>query len=93
MSDYTPLGMEKMARQASLDVALIRCPRDGVVMRIVAWRARRRDGSDETRHSTGRPPSAQEWTLTQLDVMCPACRRRGDGIPVTPRAPRAPQPA
>lgn len=89
MEHYSPLGIEKIERQAAAERITIRCPRDGVVMRVVAWRAKRRDGSGETRRGTGRPPVAtKEWAITQLDVECPACRRTADGIAVSPRTPR-----
>jgi hypothetical protein len=90
MADYTPLGIEKISKQASAPTVLVRCPRDGVVMRVVAWRVRRRDGSGETRRGNGRLPKSGEWALVQLDVECPACRRRAEGIVVEPRDPRVP---
>jgi hypothetical protein len=93
MDDYTPLGIEKIARQAGIAISGIRCPRDGVVMRVLTWRARRRDGSDETRRGAGRPPVSKEWAVTQLDVECPACRRRAEGVTVIVRAARTAVPA
>lgn len=86
MADYTPLGIEKITRQASAPTIFVRCPRDGVVMRVLTWRARRRDGSGETRRGTGRPPRSVEWEVIQVDVECPACRRRADGIAREPRS-------
>jgi hypothetical protein len=82
MDDYSDVGVEKIARQASSEPVLIRCPRDGAVMRVASWRARRRDGSGETRDGTGRLPAPREWVLTILDVECPACGRRANGVAV-----------
>jgi ssDNA-binding Zn-finger/Zn-ribbon topoisomerase 1 len=94
MEHYSPLGIEKIERQAAAERIIIRCPRDGVVMRVVAWRARRRDGSGETRRGAGRPPSSsKEWAVIQLDVECPACRRSAAGIEVPPRPAKIAQPA
>jgi hypothetical protein len=94
MEHYSPLGIEKIVRQAAAERTIIRCPRDGVVMRVVAWRARRRDGSGETRRGTGRPPAPnKEWALIQLDLECPACRRSAPDIGVTPRPTKVVQPA
>lgn len=88
MADYTPLGIEKITRQANAPGVLVRCPRDGVVMRVEAWRACRRDGSGETTRGVGRLPRSREWAVTQVDVACPACRRRADGIAIEPRQER-----
>jgi hypothetical protein len=94
MDHNSPLGIEKIVRQAATERMIIRCPRDGVVMRVVTWRARRRDGSGETRRGTGRPPAPnREWAITQLDLECPACRRTASDIVVTPRAAKLAQPA
>jgi ssDNA-binding Zn-finger/Zn-ribbon topoisomerase 1 len=94
MEQYSPIGIEKIARQAAAERVIIRCPRDGAVMRVVTWRAKRRDGSGETRRGTGRPPSAsKEWAVTQLDVECPACRRGAENIAVTPRPAKVAQSA
>jgi hypothetical protein len=94
MDHYSPLGIEKIVRQAATERLIIRCPRDGVVMRVVSWRARRRDGSGEARRGTGRPPAPnKEWAITQLDLECPACRRTAADIAVTPRGAKVPQPA
>ncbi|MDH3289454.1 MAG: hypothetical protein OEO20_03490 [Gemmatimonadota bacterium] len=80
MADYTPLGLEKIARQAGRDLSLIRCPRDSVVMRVVASRAGRVDGvKSEVREFRSRPPHA-EWRVSELTVECPACRRVATGI-------------
>jgi hypothetical protein len=80
MADYTPLGLEKIARQAASDLSLIRCPRDSVVMRVVVSRAERVDGVElESREFRSRPPDA-EWRVTELTVECPACRRCATGI-------------
>jgi hypothetical protein len=91
MEHYSPLGIEKIVRQAAADRLTIRCPRDGVVMRVVAWRVKRRDGSGETRRGTGRPKPSREWAITHLDLECPACRRGAEDIVVTPRAPKVAQ--
>lgn len=85
MADYTPLGLEKIARQAANDLSLIRCPRDSVVMRVVASRAEPVNGATgEAREFRSRPPSTG-WQVKELDVECPACRRRATGIRPDPR--------
>ncbi|HET7039647.1 MAG TPA: hypothetical protein VFH97_07155 [Gemmatimonadales bacterium] len=93
MEHYSPLGIEKIVRQAATERLIIRCPRDGVVMRVVSWRAKRRDGSEETRRGTGRPRASREWAITHLDLECPACRRTAEGIVVTPRQSKVAQSA
>ncbi|NIM52815.1 MAG: hypothetical protein GTN62_15185 [Gemmatimonadales bacterium] len=80
MPDYTPLGIQKIARQAARDLTTIRCPRDSVVMRILASRAERQDREGLTRRTFQRAPTQGAWRVTELDVECPACRRRALGI-------------
>ncbi len=85
MADYTPLGLEKIARQAADDLSLIRCPRDSVVMRVVGCRAEPVNGAaSEGREFRSRPPKAG-WRVTEVDVECPACRRRATGVRPDPR--------
>jgi hypothetical protein len=85
MADYTPLGIEIIARQAAHDLSLIRCPRDSVVMRVLASRAEQsKGGNGELREFRSRPPAAG-WRVVELDVECPACRRRASGIRPDPR--------
>ena len=75
MSDYTPLGIQKIAQQAGKDPALIRCPRDGVVMRILRACAERQDVGGVKQRTFDRAPKGDVWTVTEVDVECPACRR------------------
>ena len=87
MPDYTRLGYQKIAHQASVDPALIRCPRDGAVMRVLATRARHDDRGVPTFREFPRLPAGAGWHVTELDLECPACRRRAEGIrPVTDNA-------
>lgn len=86
--DYSALGIEKLQQQAEADLSLIRCPRDGVVMRVLGGRASRRDGSGESRRFTDRLPNLRAWQVREVDVECPACRRRADGIRLRVRAER-----
>ena len=65
MREYALLGIQKIARQAARDPTMIRCPRDGAVMRVL------------------RCPPAYD-----LDVECPACGRRAEGVrPADPAVP------
>ena len=82
MADYTSLGIDKLTQQANTDVTLVRCPRDGVVMRVLGCRAARRDGSGEECRVVGRLPRGRLWTVRELDLECPACARRARGITV-----------
>ena len=79
MADYTSLGIEKVTRQARVNRALVRCPRDGAVMRVTGSRAERRDGTAESQRFVGLP-SGRDWVVTELDLECPACRRVAEGI-------------
>lgn len=76
MSDYTRLGLEKLARHASRDLTTIRCPRDSVVMRLLACRAERKGGGDVMRREFVRLPRDGDWQVREIDLECPACRRR-----------------
>jgi hypothetical protein len=80
MPDYTPLGLQKIAVQASVDPTLIRCPRDGAVMRVVATRARHDDRGVPTFREFPRLPCGAGWRVTELDVECPACRRQAERL-------------
>ena len=80
MPDYTPLGLQKIALQAAADPTLIRCPRDGVVMRVAATRARHDGRSVPTIREFPRLPSGPGWCVVELDVECPACRRRAERV-------------
>jgi hypothetical protein len=88
MPGYTPLGIEKIVKQAKHSLDLIRCPRDSVVMRILGGRAERRDGSGTTERFSERLPSSRYWSVREVDLECPACRRRAQAIGV--RAANAP---
>ncbi|MGD8727959.1 MAG: hypothetical protein PVH40_09955 [Gemmatimonadales bacterium] len=80
MSDYTALGLHKIALQASVNPTLIRCPRDGVVMRVVAAHARHDGRGVPTYRDFSRLPSGAGWHILKLDVECPACRRRAESV-------------
>jgi hypothetical protein len=82
LADYTPLGIENIARQATTDVRLIRCPRDSVVMRVCSCEAERRDEPGEIQHVEGRPPNGRGWVVHEIEVECPACGRRAAGVTV-----------
>ena len=88
MADYTSLGIDKLTRQANRDITLVRCPRDGVVMRVLSCRAARYDGSGEECRVVGRLPRGRAWAVREIDFECPACSRRARGISVQEHAPR-----
>lgn len=79
MSDYTPLGLEKLAHQAAKDLTTLRCPRDSVVMRVLACRAEQALRGAVSRREFSRVPG-REWRVLEVDVECPACRRRALGV-------------
>lgn len=85
MPDYSPLGIEKIIEQASRDIRLIRCPRDSVVMRVRTCSAEPAGGGP-SQVVEGRVPRARGWIVREMDLECPACRRRADGIPVVQHA-------
>jgi hypothetical protein len=80
VSDYTPLGIQKIAQQAGLDATTIRCPRDSVVMRVLVAKAERPNAEGVTRRTFEGLPKGSAWQLTEVDVECPACRRSASGI-------------
>lgn len=80
MAHYTESGIEKLRQQAETTPALVRCPRDGVVMRVLGGEAQRLDGSDDVRHFTKRVPNLHRWRVMELDLECPACRRRAERV-------------
>lgn len=82
MADYSSLGIDKITKQANTDITLVRCPRDSVVMRPVECVLERPD-TGERRRVRGRPPKGREWAVRELDLECPACRRRATRILVT----------
>lgn len=84
MSDYTALGLEKLAHQAAADLTTIRCPRDSVVMRLLVCRAERTAGGEVTQGEFHRPPRGREWRVREVDVECPACRRRALHVHLPP---------
>lgn len=85
MSDYTSLGIAKLARQAATHPLIIRCPRDGVVMRVLRCCADRTGVREEARREFGRVPPGREWRVREIDVECPACRRRALGVTIAAR--------
>ena len=93
MSDYTPLGIQKIAQQAGRDPTLIRCPRDSVVMRVLKASAERPDDEGVKRRTFDGMPKGSTWSLTEVDVECPACRRRAAGVRPMRRSSREQVPA
>jgi hypothetical protein len=87
MSDYTARGLQKLAHQVAQHPDLIRCPRDSVVMRVLSTRAER-PGAHGVRHESfvGRP-RGRAWCVVEIDLECPACKRRAMAV-----RPEAPQP-
>ncbi len=70
---YTPDSIEKMAEQAKRDPAAVRCSRDEAVMRVTGSIAARQMGDEVLqRQFKGLPPDAT-WTVTHVDLQCPAC--------------------
>ncbi len=80
MTDYTSLGIQKLVRQATQDLSLIRCPRDSVVMRVLRCRAERPEGDGSKSGEFRRAPRSADWRVKEVDLECPACRRRAMGL-------------
>jgi len=93
VSDYTPLGIQKIAQQAGRDATLIRCPRDSAVMRVVRASAERPDVGGVKRHTFDGVPKGTAWCITEFDVECPACRRCAAGVRPMRRSSREKLPA
>lgn len=86
MSDYTPLGLEKLARHAANDLTTVRCPRDSVVMRLLACRAERYEAGALAQREFQRAPRGGDWEVREVDFECPACRRRAMNVRLTPES-------
>jgi hypothetical protein len=85
MSDYTPTGLQKLSHQVAEHPQLIRCPRDSVVMRVLGSRAEC-DGTHGVRHEAFvGMPKERAWRVVEIDVECPACRRRALHVRPVPR--------
>jgi hypothetical protein len=82
MSDYTAVGIDKIIQQAKTDPSLIRCPRDRAVMRVLCCHARQRNAEGAPPVVANRLPRTTGWIVTELDVECPACRRRAESVKV-----------
>jgi hypothetical protein len=80
MPDYTLVGYQKIAQQAALDAAVVRCPRDGAVMRVMASRAEHTGRNGTILREFDRLPRGSDWQVLELDLECPACRRRAAGV-------------
>jgi hypothetical protein len=93
VSDYTPLGIQKIAQQAGRDPTTIRCPRDSVVMRVLTANAERPDADGVKRRRFEGLPKGSAWQLTEVDVECPACRRSAQGVRPLRRSSAAREPA
>jgi len=76
MSDYTFRGLQKLAHQVATRPTLIRCPRDSVVMRVLSSRAERQGPHGVRQETFVGMPRDGEWRVLEVDVECPACRRR-----------------
>ena len=76
MSDYTFRGLQKLAHQVATRPTLIRCPRDSVVMRVLSSRAERQGPHGIRQETFVGMPRDGEWRVMEVDVECPACRRR-----------------
>lgn len=85
MCDYTPRGIEKLSYQVAEHPELIRCPRDSAVMRVLSSRAER-SGPHGMRHeSFVGMPKERAWRVLEVDVECPACRRRALEVRAAPK--------
>lgn len=80
MPDYTLVGLQKITQQAAVDAAVVRCPRDGAVMRVMASRAEHTSRNGTILREFDRLPRGDDWQLIELDLECPACRRRAAGV-------------
>ena len=45
-------------------------------MRVTVWRAERAGGPEPEMRVFDRLPRSADWQVRELDVQCPACRRR-----------------
>ena len=80
MPDYTLVGLQKITQQAAVDAAGVRCPRDGAVMRVMASRAEHTSRNGTILREFDRLPRGADWQLIEIDLECPACRRRAPGV-------------
>ncbi|MFQ6046795.1 MAG: hypothetical protein ACE5PT_10645 [Gemmatimonadales bacterium] len=76
MADYTTIGIDKIKLQAASSRGLIRCPRDGAVMRVTDCRAEAAAGPPGESRALRALPRDPAWRVTELAVECPACRRQ-----------------
>ncbi len=76
MDDYSPLGREKLHKQAQRDLAFIRCPLDSAIMVITGGVAGRTEDGKVTYRGFERYPISSKWTVVRVDLECSACRRR-----------------
>ncbi len=49
-------------------------------MRVTAWRAERTGQPESEVREFARFPRSPDWQVCELDVECPACRRRAVGV-------------
>ncbi len=80
MPDYSVLGTHKIAQQAAADLGFVRCPRDGAVMRVMASRAEHTSHNGTIVREFDRLPRGNDWRVIDLDLECPACRRRANRV-------------
>ena len=69
---YTPDAIAKMVEQAKRDLTAVRCSRDEAVMRVTGSIAARRVGDEVLQRQFEGLPDAT-WTVTHVDLQCPAC--------------------
>lgn len=69
---YTPDGIAKMVEQAKRDLTAVRCSRDDAVMRVTGSIAARRVGEEVLQCEFEGLPD-ETWTVTHVDLQCPAC--------------------
>lgn len=91
MSDYTFRGLQKLAHQVATRPTLIRCPRDSVVMRVLSSQAERQGPHGIRQETFVGMPKDGGWRVLEVDVECPACRRRAMRVrPMIERAEQVP---
>jgi hypothetical protein len=91
IADYSDIGIEKIGKQATADLSLVRCPRDSAVMRLVACRAAPKDDPTARAKAMDRLPKGKDWRVRDLDYECPACRRLALRVRYVPLVRKKPQ--
>lgn len=73
-SEYTSAEVVKIEEQAKRNLGAIRCPRDNAVMDVTHSIGARLDGDQVLQRQFEGVPADPAWTVTHVDVQCPACR-------------------